>query len=89
VVANSKVNKKIILREEGDEAFLFNPETGTIKTLNLTGISIWKLCDGSHSKEEIIDRVTKEYDVKSKDIAKKDLDDFLQMLEKADFISNA
>lgn len=88
-MSNPKVNKKIVLREEGDEAFLFDPETGTIKTLNITGISIWKLCDGSHSKEEIIDRVIKEYDVKSKDIAKKDLDDFLQMLEKADLISNA
>lgn len=84
-----KVREKIVLREEGDEAFLFDPETGTIKTLNITGISIWKLCDGSHSKEEIIDRVVKEYDVESKDIAKKDLGDFLQMLKEADFISNA
>ncbi len=82
-----KIDERIVLREEGDEAFLFNPDTGLIKTLNETGVFIWKLCDGRHSKDAIVKKVTEDYDVKSKDNAQKDTEEFLKVLEESRFLS--
>lgn len=80
------VNKKIILREEGDEAFLFDPDTGAIKTLNETGVFIWKLCDGSNGKKDIVDKIVDSYDVK-KESAEKDVEELLIKLKEVSFIS--
>ncbi len=82
-----KIDERIVLREEDDEAFLFNPDTAAIKTLNETGVFIWKLCDGRHSKDDIVKKVTESYDVKSKDIAQKDAEEFLKVLEDSRFLS--
>jgi len=38
-----KQNKAVILRQEGDEALLFNPATSDIVTINSTGCYIWEL----------------------------------------------
>lgn len=82
-----KIDERIVLREEGDEAFLFNPDTAAIKTLNETGVFIWKLCDGRHSKDDIVKKVIEDYDVKSEENARKDAEEFLQTLKKSKFIS--
>ncbi len=86
-MSRPKVDGKIVLREEEDEAFLFNPDSGAIKTLTSVGVFIWKLCDGEHSKDDIANKVVESYDVKSKDIAKNDVEEFLQALEKVDLLS--
>ena len=85
-MSGPKVDEKIILREEGSEAFLFNPDTGIIKTLNDTGIFIWKLCDGKHSEECIIGKITKHYEGISKEEAKNDVLEFLKKLEGAGWL---
>lgn len=87
IMPKPKLDERIVLREEGDEAFLFNPDTAAIKTLNDTGVFIWKLCDGAHSKDDIVKKVIESYDVKSKDVAQKDAEEFLKALEKSKFIS--
>jgi len=84
---NPKIDDKIVLREEGDEAFLFNPDTGSIKVLNNTGIFIWKLCNGGFSKEDILKKILDAYNIKSKESAEKDLDDFLDQAQKLGYIS--
>jgi hypothetical protein len=81
-----KAGKKIVLREEGDEAFLFNPDNGDIKTLNETGILVWKLCNGKNSKDDIVSGVVKDYDVDKK-TAEKDVEELLQELKKGSLIS--
>lgn len=78
-------NRDIITREEGEEAMIFNPENSDIMVLNLTGRFIWLLCQDRITKEEIITRVISEFKVTS-ERAKKDLDKFLEDLQKRNFI---
>lgn len=78
---------KIVFREEGDEALLFNPDTGQIKLLNYTGIFIWKLCDGKHSVKDMEEVIRCEFEeVGDKDIIQRDIREFLGQLEKFGFI---
>ena len=76
-----KANPDIVFREEGKEALLFDPDTGSIKVLNYVGKMIWKLLDGKNSKEDIQKKIEKKFsDVSSKQVGK-DLDNFLKALE--------
>jgi SynChlorMet cassette protein ScmD len=49
-------NPLIVLREEFDDwAVLFDPDTGNAFGLNPTGVFIYKLLDGRHTEEEILE----------------------------------
>ena len=76
-----KVNSKIICREEEGDALLFNPEKGTIKMLNRVGYEIWKLCDGTLTFEQIIERVSDKYPDFSQGAIKKDVTNFINHME--------
>ena len=54
-------------------------------TLNKVGATIWQLIDGKKSVREILDAVTREYNVESGNAAK-DLLDFFKDLEDAGLI---
>jgi len=48
-------NPLIVLREEFDDwAILFNPDTGKAYGLNPTGVYLWKLLDGQHSPDDLV-----------------------------------
>jgi SynChlorMet cassette protein ScmD len=58
---NPVANRLIVLREEFDDwAILFDPDTGNAFGLNPTGVFIWKLLDGKHGVEEIVNRLRDE-----------------------------
>lgn len=80
-------NKEVIFREEGDEAIIFNPETSDIVVVNSTGCFVWSLLDGKRPKEEIIRTMVTEFDA-SHETIQKDLESFLVVLEKRNFIAN-
>jgi len=82
-----KPAKDIVLREEEGGIFLFNPDSYAIKILNHTGVFIWKLCDGKHSQEDIVNAVVEEFDAPSKEVAKKDLEKFLKTLRDSRFFN--
>ena len=75
-----KLKPNIVLREEGDEGFIFDADSGSIKLVNELGVFILKLCDGSHTEEDIIDCIMEEYDVSSREIAQSDLMGFISTL---------
>ncbi len=53
---NPVANPLIVLREEFDDwAILFDPDTGRAFGLNPTGVRIWKLLDGRHSEDELLE----------------------------------
>lgn len=57
------VNPLIVLREEFDDwAILFDPDTGKGMGLNPTGVFIWKLLDGSHTLNNILEKLRGECD---------------------------
>ena len=69
----------LIERDMG-EAIIVMAETGEVlHTLEGTAPFIWRLIDGSHSIDMILDRLQSEYDV-ARDQATSDLDVFLKKL---------
>ena len=55
------VNPDIVFREEAEGSFLFDPNTGDLKCLNLMGSVIWKLCDGLLSASQIEEKILERY----------------------------
>ncbi len=43
----------VVMRPEEDEAFLFDPDRGTLKLLNATGVEVWALLDGTRDAAAI------------------------------------
>ncbi|MCX5751251.1 MAG: PqqD family protein [Candidatus Saganbacteria bacterium] len=80
-------NKDFVYREEEDEALIFNPDNGGIKILNATGNLIWKLCDGTRDKEQIIRELMQAFPDVNKKVLKQDLDEFLAKAKKTAVIS--
>lgn len=73
-------NPLIVLREEFDDwAILFDPDTGKGMGLNPTSIFIWKLLDGSHTLNDIMEKLLKECENVPKE-AENDLKEFIQEL---------
>ena len=56
-----RINPDIVLREEDEGAFLFEPDSGRICYLNELGITIWKLCKEPMETERIINTISSEY----------------------------
>ena len=81
-----KVRDKIIFREIGEEGFIFNPDTGSMKVLNLIATFIWKLYNGKHSLEEIVKKIQKEFQGGAQNKVRKDLQFFLGVLKRDGFI---
>ena len=54
-------NPLVVLREEFDDwAILFDPDTGNAFGLNPTGVYLWKLPDGKHSIDEMLQSLRQE-----------------------------
>lgn len=83
-----KQNKNIIYRQEADEAIIFNPDTSDILVINSTGCLVWSMCDGKKSQEDIAKAIIEEFEV-SDERAKEDVDKFLSILAKRQFIEEA
>jgi SynChlorMet cassette protein ScmD len=55
-------NPDILLREEFDDwALLFNPNTGKGFGINPVGVFVWKLLDGKHGVNDIVEEVRKNF----------------------------
>lgn len=51
------------VRDIGDELLVLDRRNGRIHQFNRSAGLVWQCCDGRHSIEEIIDRVTQTYGV--------------------------
>jgi len=80
------VKKEIVLREEDDGAFLFDPDTGRICYLNDLGIVIWKSCEESKTPDRLIDEISPGYPEIPKEQIKEDCLNFLDDLERLGFL---
>ncbi|NOX17798.1 MAG: PqqD family protein [Chlorobi bacterium] len=74
---NYKIPDNLAVSEEG---FLFLPATGESFTLNEIGKIVIGLLKNGSSIEEIIERLTEEFDV-DEHTAEKDVNDFLTQLK--------
>jgi len=81
------VNKDLVYREEDGDALLFNPEAGSVKILNRCANLIWKLCDGTRTRNQIAGELVKNFPATKKEVLEKDLDEFLARAEELSLIS--
>lgn len=80
-----KLKKEFILREIVGETVLVPINQSTtdfngLITVNQLGRFIWENLESSDDEEMLLQRILDEYEV-DRDVAKKDLDDFLQVLK--------
>jgi hypothetical protein len=64
VISEEKIvfmNPDNVYRKEENGAYLYAPETGTLKYLNRTGVQIVDLCDGKKSIRDIMDMMQADY----------------------------
>ena len=79
--------KNIIFRQEEEEALLFNPDTGMIKVLNPTGVFTWKLCDGKHTRDDIISEILGNFEGEPREKIEQDVDKFLDELKNNNLVN--
>jgi hypothetical protein len=82
-----RINKEIILREEDEGAFLFDPNTGRICHLNELGIAIWKLCKKPVTQEQVINAICSQHPEVPRSQVLNDCSRFLKDLKKLGFLS--
>lgn len=85
-----KLKKEFVLREIVGEAVLVPIGSSVSRfngliTVNEMGKFIWENLESSNDEEELLERILNEYDVE-RDVAKKDLDEFLQKLKDIDIL---
>jgi hypothetical protein len=82
-----KGRQEVVLREEDDGAFLFDPDSGRLCYLNAVGITIWRMCGQPIKRAEIVDKICKDFP----DIPEKQVSDdcavFLGDLDRLGFIA--
>ncbi len=74
-----KIKKDFIMRE-------IDVEFNGIITLNEVGAFIWKHLDECETEAELVQVILKEYDVEE-ETARKDLEEFLSVFQKANLIA--
>lgn len=56
-----RANPLVVLREEFDDwAILFDPDTGDAFGLSPTGVYLWKLLDGQHSIDDMLEALRRD-----------------------------
>lgn len=85
-----KLKMEFILRDIVGETVLvpINESTSSFNgliTVNELGKFIWENIEEAKDEEELLKKILDEYEV-DRDTAKKDLDEFLQVLKEADII---
>lgn len=83
-------NPDVVLREEDEDGgLLFNPDTNQVKILNVTGLFLWKQCDGTHSLEDMLSLVRAEFDGAPTADLEPQVLHYLEGLQRASFLGEA
>lgn len=67
----------VICREEEFGAIIFDPQAGRMHKVNVTGLVIWNMCDGSTDTDTIVQK-TAEHEGESAESMKPAVDAFLK-----------
>ncbi len=91
-MGNNKTNypsikDDIVLREEDDGAFLFDPIQDTLQALNETGVLVFKELNGKNSIDHIVKKVLTQYTEVESDAVKKDVEEFIEQIKARGFLS--
>ena len=79
-------NPLVVLREEFDDyAILFNPDTADAVGLNPVGVAVWKLLDGKHTLQDVLERVQAEFS-ETPETAPEEIQKFIDNLAEHAFV---
>jgi hypothetical protein len=81
-----KKNTDITFKEEGDGAFLFDPETGNLKYMNRSATETYLMLNGQKDFKQLAQHWVSWYPNEAPQQIQKDLDDFLKELQDNRFI---
>lgn len=84
---NPKIKSGVYIRELKNEKAIYDKQTGNVHFINPTASFIFDLCDGNHSKEDIIAQLQDNYDV-SRETATKDVEDVLNDLKEKEILED-
>jgi hypothetical protein len=79
-------NNNIVFREEGDGAFLFDPDTGNLKYLNNSAKETFLMIDGQNDLSRITNRLLKLYPDEDSEQVRNDVESFFQELLANSFV---
>lgn len=82
------INKEIVYREEDDGAFLFNPDSGNLKYMNLTGREIFLMLKEKWDLSQAIAHIHGQHPDVDQNQIQKDVEVFLGQLEENTFITS-
>lgn len=80
-----KIDKKFVLREIAGE-YIIIPTGKTaldfkgLITVNEVGVSIWKMLQNDVTLEELVQGILNEYEVEEEEVAREDIQEFLDAL---------
>lgn len=83
-----QADSRILRRDEGEEALLFDPANGAIHSLNPTARQIWELCDGTRTAEDIAAALCEQYDLPA-DQGHRDVVEFLDKARALGIVTGA
>ena len=85
-IGNITINQDISERDLGDEIILITTGRDELHSFKNTGLDIWKMIKEDKSVNEVLDVITREYEIK-KEKAAVDLVDFLEDCKVKGFIN--
>ncbi len=77
---------RMVFREEGDGAFLFDPDTGNLKFVNAMGVRIYRMCSGGVSVGEIVSSLVTDYPRIPEGQVREDVTSFLEEMTKMELL---
>jgi hypothetical protein len=78
--------ENIVFREEEEGAFLFDPETGNLRYMNLSGRQTYLMLNGRNDVERVVRHLSELYPEVELPRLKQDVEAFVMDLEKEKFI---
>ena len=81
------INQEIVYREEDDGAFLFDPDSGNLKYLNLTGKETFLMLEEEGGVGKAINHMQREHPDVDQEQIRKDMEMFLEQLKENGFVT--
>ncbi len=82
------VKDDIVLREEDDGAFLFDPIQDFFQALNETAVFVFKELNGKNTIDDIVNKILSQYSNIEPDASKKDVEAFIEQIKGRGFLSD-
>lgn len=83
---NPVMNRFLVINDEEEIPSILNPVTGKVYIINSVGLEILRLCDGTRSIAEIVNKLFDEYDSVSREQLQSDVMSFIEDCSKGGVI---